>query len=245
MSTGATLDELRGAAESILGPTDDAIAELGVFGPMPAGVPTPPGSFVDDFSVSVARMNDETSANGYVELVPGIPVADATTLYLTVFADLGMTIGSDSTAQNDSGTLRRVDFDAVADAASPTVYAVEFLDADDDTVRLSFEGPTTADAVAIFDGWSSAMPRPAGGTATRGSLSGQLVRRLGRHHLHVRNRRRGGSPRSGRSGDAGRRAHRRHRPLRRDRHRVRHRRPGDRAHLRLGGDIERHRRGHQ
>ena len=85
-----------------------------------------------------------------------------------------MTIGSDSTAQNDSGTLRRVDFDAVADAASPTVYAVEFLDADDDTVRLSFEGPTTADAVAIFDGWSSAIPRPAGGTLTRGSLSGSL-----------------------------------------------------------------------
>ena len=174
MPTGATLDELRGAAESILGPTDDAIADLAVFGPMPAGVPTPPGSFVDDFSVSVARMNDETSANGYVELVPSIPVADATTLYLTAFADLGMTIGSDSTAQNDSGTLRRVDFDAVADAASPTVYAVEFLDADDDTVRLSFEGPTTADAVAIFDGWSSAIPRPAGGTVTRGSLSGSL-----------------------------------------------------------------------
>ena len=174
LSTDATLDELRGAAESILGPTDDAIAELGVFGPMPAGVPTPPGSFVDDFSVSVARMNDETSANGYVELVPSIPVADATTLYLTAFADLGMTIGSDSTAQNDSGTLRRVDFDAVADAASPTVYAVEFLDAGDDTVRLSFEGPTTADAVAIFDGWSSAIPRPAGGTVTRGSLSGSL-----------------------------------------------------------------------
>jgi len=35
------------------------------------------------------------------------------------------------------------------------VYAVEFLDADDDTVRLSFEGATTADAVAIFAGWSS------------------------------------------------------------------------------------------
>ncbi len=165
---------MRGAAESILGPTDDAIAELAVFGPMPAGVPTPPGSFVDDFSVSVARMNDETSANGYVELIPSIPIADATDLYLTAFADAGMTIGSDSTAQNDSGTLRRVDFDAVADAASPTVYAVEFLDADYDTVRLSFEGPTTTDAVAIFDGWSSAIPRPAGGTLTRGSLSGSI-----------------------------------------------------------------------
>ena len=108
MSADATLDELRGAAESILGPTDDAIAELAVFGAMPAGVPTPPGSFVDDFSVSVARMNDETSANGYVELMPSIPIAEATALYLTAFADLGMTIGSDSTAQNDSGTLRRV-----------------------------------------------------------------------------------------------------------------------------------------
>ena len=127
---------------------------------MPAGVPTPPGSFVDDFSVSVARMNDETSANGYVELVPSIPVAEATDLYLNAFADLGMTIGSDSTAQNDSGTLRRVDFDVVADAASPTVYAVEFLDADYDTVRLSFEGPTTEDAAAIFDGWSGAIPLP-------------------------------------------------------------------------------------
>ena len=79
-------------------------------------------------------MNDETSANGYVELLPSIPIAEATDVYLDAFADLGMTIGSDSTAHNDSGTLRRVDFDVVADAASPpTVYAVEFLDSDYDT----------------------------------------------------------------------------------------------------------------
>ena len=175
--------EPRGAAESILGPTNDAIADLAVFGPMPAGVPTPPGSFVvrHPRASSVARMNDETSATRLrssssrasrsLERRP-----PSTSPW---FADLGMDhLGSDSTAQNDyrhaaAGRFRCGGRRRVADRVRRRVprcgrrhRAAELRGSDD--------GGRGGDLRRLVEGHSPVRPVA---TVTRGSLVGQACTR--------------------------------------------------------------------
>ena len=130
-----------------------------MFTPLPAGVPTPPDVFVSAFMLSLDQTDDGVESSGSVEVIHTMPADDVTALYLDAFAALGMTVSSDTTASNDTGTLRTVEFDQPA-AATPTVWRLDILDSDYDTVTLYFDGPVAPDVLAIFGGWSTMFPLP-------------------------------------------------------------------------------------
>lgn len=159
LGAGATAAEMQAAAEAIIGPTDDAFGRLSGLAPFSLAIPTPAGSFLQDFDIQY--FDDDYTAT--MELQLGVPAADAIAAWQAAATAAGLVLEEDSTAASGDVTQRELRFNDPGNTEE-VFLAFTVTDAPDvDTARIQFEDVTTLEQSEFTRSWSSLVSLPSGG----------------------------------------------------------------------------------
>ena len=166
LPVNASLEQIQAAMIGAFGPTTDIPGELAPFvSTIPAGIPTPEGSEVQELSIYYYPDTEDPGFSYYSStmlITSSVPAPELVTFFQTGMPAAGYVQTGDSVQNEDNRQVRFLTYDVpspISDQDEINVAIIDYSSSTEvDFVQLEIDYGLDPAVVQIFGGWPGALP---------------------------------------------------------------------------------------